>query len=165
MNALRTRTLLAITQGASDCAAGTLALQETPFMINASKCKNYRKFHLVSLLAIGAALLLSACASTPPEPTVAMKAAEQAIAVADRARIADSVSPELSEARDKLAAAQSAVQAKHMIEADRLAEESRIDAELAAAKIEAAKAKTVNEEMQHGTDTLDQEMQRNSGTK
>lgn len=134
-------------------------------MIKNTHCKIYRKLRADRLVGIGALLLLSACASTPPEPAVAMKAAEQAIAVADRARIADSVSPELSEARDKLVAAQSAIQAKHMIEADRLAQESRIDAELAAAKIDAAKAKSVNDEMQHGTDTLDQEMQRNSGTK
>jgi hypothetical protein len=134
-------------------------------MIKIPRCRNYRRLRAHGLTSIGAMLMLSACASTPPEPTVAMKAAEQAIAVADRARISDSVSPELSEARDKLSAAQSAVQAKHMIEADRLAQESRIDAELAAAKIEAAKARTVNDEMRRGTDTLDQEMQRNSGTK
>jgi hypothetical protein len=121
------------------------------------------RFRAPVAIALGGSLLLSACASTPPEPTVALKAAEQAIAVADRARISDSVSPELSEARTKLAEAQSAVQAKKMMEADRLAQESRIDAELAAAKIEAAKAKAVNEEMKHSTDTLDQEMQRTSG--
>ena len=112
---------------------------------------------------IAGALLLTACASTPPEPTVALKAAEQAIAAADRTRVADTASPELSEAREKLTAAQAAAQDKRMVEAERLALESRVDAELASARIEAAKARAVNDEMEHSTDTLTQEMDRKSG--
>jgi putative cell wall-binding protein len=118
-----------------------------------------------AVVGLGAALLLAACASTPPEPTVALKAAEQAIAAADRTRVADAASPELSEAREKLTAAQTAVQGKRMVEAERLALESRVDAELASAKIEAAKAQAVNDEIKHSTDTLTQEMQRNTGDK
>lgn len=118
-----------------------------------------------ALLGLSGLALLTACASTPPEPTVAMKAAEQAIAVADRTRVADAASPELSEARDKLTAAQTAVQQKRMVDAERLALESRVDAELAAAKIEADKAKAVNEEMKSSTNALSQELQRNSGAK
>ena len=118
--------------------------------------------------AAGFAALCSVVAvayATPPEPTVAMKAAEQAIAAADRTRIADAASPELSEAREKLTAAQAAVQAKHMVEAERLAVESRVDAELASAKNEAAKANAVNDEIKQSTATLSQEMQRNTGAK
>lgn len=117
------------------------------------------------IASLGSALLFSACASTPPEPTIAMKAAEQAIVAADQTRIADAASPELNEARSKLIAAQSAVQDKRMIEAERLAQESRVDAELASAKVEAAKAKAVNEEIKRSTAILAQEMQRNSGVK
>jgi hypothetical protein len=92
-----------------------------------------------------------------------MQAARQAIATADRARIADQSSPELHEARDKLAAAQSAIQDRQMIQAERLAQESRADAELASATMDAAKAKSVNDEMIRSDVTLRQEMQRNPG--
>jgi hypothetical protein len=118
---------------------------------------------LYSLL--GGTLILGACATMPPDPTVAIKAAEQAIAVADRTRIADAASPELSEAREKLAAAQTEVQAMRLVEAERLAVESRADAELASARNEATKAKAVNDEIKQSTVTLSQEMQRNSGVK
>jgi Domain of unknown function (DUF4398) len=121
------------------------------------------------VVTVSGLLLVAACATTPPEPTVAMKAAEQAIAVADRARIADAASPELSEAREKLTAAQAAVQNEklenRMVVAERLATESRVDAELAAAKSEAAKAQAVNDEIKQSTATLSQEMQRNTGAK
>ena len=82
---------------------------------------------------IALALLLGACASEPVAPTAALQAAQQAIDAADRARIRDQASPELHEAREKLAAAQSAVQEQHMKSAERLAQESRVDAELASA--------------------------------
>jgi hypothetical protein len=117
----------------------------------------------VAVLGFGASALLLGCASAPAEPTLSMKAAEQAIAVADRSRVADSSSPELSEAREKLTAAQVAIQGKQMVEADRLAQEARADAELASAKIDAGKARVVNAEMQHSTDTLNQEMNRATG--
>ena len=129
---------------------------------NFTTCRFLRKRNTASI-SLATALVLAACASTPPEPTVAMKSAEQAIAVADRTRVADSVSPELSEARDKLNLAHAAIQNKHMVEADWLAQESRVDAELASARIDVGKAKTVNDEMQHSTDTLTEEMQRSTG--
>jgi PBP1b-binding outer membrane lipoprotein LpoB len=108
-------------------------------------------------------LLLSGCASTPQPPTSDLQAAEQAIASAERARVADYASVELSDARDKLSAARSAVQEEKMVQAQRLAQQAKADAELASAKAEVAKARVVNEQMQKGTDTLKQEMQRNTG--
>lgn len=116
-----------------------------------------------SLVGLGSALLLAACASTPP-PLVALSEAKQAIAVADQAHITDASSPQLAEARTKLAAAETAVQAKNMSQAERLAQESRVDAELAFAQTNAVKNQAVNDEMLHSTQTLSDEMQRNTGS-
>lgn len=108
-------------------------------------------------------LLLSGCASTPQQPTSDLQAAEQAIASAERARVSDYASVELSDARDKLSAARSAVQEEKMVKAQRLAQQAKADAELASARAEVARARVVNEQMQKGTDTLKQEMQRKTG--
>ena len=50
-----------------------------------------------------------------------------------------------------------------MEQAKRLAEESRVNAELASARTAELKAKAVNDEMKKSTDTLEQEMDRNTG--
>lgn len=113
--------------------------------------------------AVVGLLLLGGCASTPMPPTAELQAAEQAIASAERARVADYASVELSEARDKLSAARIAVKEEEMTKAQRLAQQARADAELASARAEVARARVVNEQMQKGTDTLKQEMQRNTG--
>jgi hypothetical protein len=116
------------------------------------------------LMAAAAGLLtLVACASTPPAPTHALQAAETAITNAEQARVADYASIELNEARENLAAARKAVQDKDMARAERLAEQSRVNAELASANARLAKARAINEEMQTSIDVLKQEMQRGPG--
>jgi hypothetical protein len=109
------------------------------------------------------AAVSAGCASAPPEPKLALQSAEQAIATADRARVPDSASPELSEARAKLTAARDEVLQKHMVQAERLANESRVDAELASATIETSKDLAVNDEITRSNVTLMQEMQRKQG--
>lgn len=52
-----------------------------------------------------------------------------------------------------------------MVQAQRLAQQAKADAELAYARAEVAKARVVNEQMQKSTDTLKQEMQRTTGDK
>jgi hypothetical protein len=118
-----------------------------------------------AIISLAAVLLVAACATTKPDPAPAIAAAEQAIAAADKTRVADSVSPELSESREKLAAAQAAALKHQPVEAGRLAVESRADAELASARIELSKAVVVNDEMKHSTATMTEEMQRNTGVK
>lgn len=107
--------------------------------------------------------MLAGCASTPKAPTEALQAAELAIANAEQDRVADYASPELGEARDKLTAARVAVVEKEMVRAARLAEQAKVDAELATAKAKAAKAQEVNEELDKNINTLQQELQRSSG--
>jgi hypothetical protein len=92
-----------------------------------------------------------------------LQAAQQSIANAERVEAGTHAAAELSEAREKLSAAQMAVNQKEMLAAGRLADEARAEAELAVAKTGAAKANAVNTEMERSNATLIEEMQRKSG--
>ena len=109
-------------------------------------------------------LMLAACASAPP-PTASLQAAQLAISNAERTDASRYAPGELGEARTKLASADTAVKEQRMTMAERFAEESRAEAELASAKTADIKAKAVNHEMTRSTDTLVEEMQRSSGDK
>ena len=113
--------------------------------------------------AVTSLFIIGACASTPPAPTANLQAAQQAISTAEQANAGKFAPEELGEARTRLASANEAVTNKKMVEAERLADQSRADAELASAKTTAVQAKAVNEEMSKSTATLVEEMQRNSG--
>jgi len=117
------------------------------------------------ITAVAILFSLVACATVPQPPNQELAAAETAINSADQARVVDYASAELHEARTKLAAARAAVQQEKMILAQQLAEQSRVDAELALAKAQATKAKAINDEMLKSTDVMKQEMQRNTGDK
>jgi hypothetical protein len=112
---------------------------------------------------IAGLFVLVACASNPKAPTEELQAADLAIANADQAGVVQYASPELAEAREKLASARVAVQQKKMDFAERLAKEARADAELATAKGDAAKAAAVNDELRKNTHVLKQELNRKIG--
>src|SRR5208337_1234635 len=116
-------------------------------------------------IAIGLAgtALFAACAATPPAPTAALDAAHLAITNAERADAGHYAPSELAEARAKLDSANSSVTDKQMTSAERFANESRTEAELASARTTEIKAKAVNTEMQRGTGTLIEEMDRHAG--
>jgi len=120
-----------------------------------------RALHPISLLLLLSLTGLAACSSPPPDQE--LQAAELSITNAEKARVADYASPELGEARNKLTAARAAVSAGDMDDAKRLAEQARVNADLATAKAAAAKAAVVNTEMQDSTETLKTEMDRNQG--
>jgi hypothetical protein len=116
-------------------------------------------------LGFTSALLLAACASTPPVPAANLQAAQQAIAAAERGEAARYAPGELSEAHTRLALADTAVTERKMGMAEHFADESRAEAELASAKTSAAKANSVNNEMKRSNGTLAEEMKRTSGDK
>jgi len=126
---------------------------------------NHRKLTRVSQLAavLVISIALASCASTPMPPTQELQAAQLSITNAEQNGVADYASAELNQAREKLAAANSAVTAKNMVLATYLATESRASADLAAARTEMLKAQVVNDEMQKSINTLNVELQRNSG--
>jgi PBP1b-binding outer membrane lipoprotein LpoB len=111
---------------------------------------------------LAGALMITACASTPA-PTAKLQAAEQAIVAAQRTDASRHAAAELGTAQAKLASANTAVRAKEMDAAARLADESRVEADLATAKTASVKARMVNEEMKRSTGTLIDEMQRSTG--
>jgi Domain of unknown function (DUF4398) len=113
---------------------------------------------------IAGVLALAACASTPP-PTASLQAAQQAIVMAEQANAGQYASGELSEARAELVSANSAVTDQHMVLAERFANESRTEAQLAYAKTAYVKAQAINDDMARSNGVLNEELQRNSGDK
>lgn len=114
---------------------------------------------LSSALATGL-LLLSACASAPVAPTASLTEAREAIARAEQSDGRQYAGSELDEAQQKLEMAESAVDEQDMVEAERLAREAQVTAELASARTAAAKAAEVNREMGRGAEALTEEMGR-----
>jgi hypothetical protein len=105
-------------------------------------------------------MLVAACASAPPAPESALDAARVAISNAEKAQASRFAAADLGEARQKLAMADGAVREKSMLAAEQLAQQSRVQAELASARTAAAKAEQVNAELERGADALTEEMQR-----
>lgn len=109
-------------------------------------------------LVMGLILLSVACSSTPLETTAEMVRAEQTIARAEQARVAEYAAIELAEARQKLQSARRALLERDRQLADRFALEARLDAELAIARADLGLANSVNTEMKDSLDILQQEM-------
>lgn len=117
------------------------------------------------LLLTGSVLLaLAACAGTPSPPTQQVQAAQLAITSAEQERVADYAPLDLRQAHDKLTAARNAITQEDMVLASRLAEESRVSAELATALTAQMKAKAINDEMIQSINALQREILRNSGS-
>ena len=119
--------------------------------------KSTHSITLVGLLA----LTLAACATVPP-PTDAMAAAEAAVARADVSRAGDSSSTELRAARSKLESARGAISRGDMLIATRLVTEAKLDADLAAARSESARAQFNVEAARKSNEALRQQALRNS---
>lgn len=114
---------------------------------------------LPSVLASGL-MLVSACASTPRAPTSSLTEAREAIAHAEQSDGRQYAGSELDNAKQKLGMAQRAVDNQDMVQAERMAREARVTAELASATAAAAKAAEVNREMERSAEALTEEMRR-----
>ncbi|KAA0677055.1 DUF4398 domain-containing protein [Roseomonas genomospecies 6] len=87
-----------------------------------------------------ASLGLAACAGSVPPPTAQLGASAQAIQQAERAGALEHAPAEFQSAREKLAAADSAMREDERTKARRLAEQAQADAELATVRSQRATA-------------------------
>lgn len=110
-------------------------------------------------LAVGAAILMAACASTPP-PTDQLAVSTAAVASAVSAGSGQFAAADLRMARDKLDRANVAMTAKDYELARWLAQEAQVDARLAEARANSAKAQKAADELQEGRRILREEMDR-----
>jgi hypothetical protein len=146
--------------GAADNPVAENFITQRGFDMNKSSQVARIQKPLVGAALVGVLVALGACASAPPAPESALDAAKVAITNAEKAEANRYAGAELGEAREKLAQAGGAVQQEQMILAEQLAQQSRVQAELASARTGAAKAAEVNAEMARGAVALKEEMQR-----
>lgn len=105
------------------------------------------------------ALTLAGCASTPP-PTAELAVAEAALAHAVAAGSVEMAPTEMSMARDKMRRAQIAMGSRDHDIALQLAQQATVDAQLAEAKTESAKARKSAEALKEAARALREEMAR-----
>ncbi len=105
-------------------------------------------------LIAGAALLalLSACATTPPDPSI-LDNARNAIEQAESAQAEEYAPIELRYANERLASARQALENERPDDARRLADQAEIEAQLAVARTRAALARA---DLQRKQEDLDQ---------
>jgi len=116
--------------------------------------------HRGAALVLGSALVLAACASTPPPPNERMAVATAAVAHAAAAGGPEFAPVEMRLARDKLQRATVAMTGKDHATADTLAEQAQLDALLAEAKAESAKARKAADAVSEGSRVLREELDR-----
>lgn len=112
------------------------------------------------LVFIMAGTLLG-CAGSPPPPTESIAVAQAAIERAERARVSEYAAAELTQARELLSRAKSAMAQEEMERAEHFAQQSEATTQLALARAELREAQSVNAEMTKSISQLEQEIQRN----
>lgn len=112
--------------------------------------------------AFALALILTACATTKPDPA-SFAAAEEAIALAERSGAEELAPVELRFAREKLAAARKGMESKQYDIAFWLIEESEINSELAIEKSRTAKLRRQANELRRENEGLREELIANYG--
>ncbi len=115
---------------------------------------------LTAAMTLGSALLRAACASSVPPPDARIAVATAAVAHAAAAGGTEYAPAEMRMARDKLQRATVAITARDNANADVLAEQAQLDALLAEAKAESAKARKAAVALQDGSRVLKEELDR-----
>jgi Domain of unknown function (DUF4398) len=117
----------------------------------------------MSVSVVGAALAVSGCSAAQP-PVASVARAEMAIRQAGESPAPQHASAELRVAREKLLAAQKAMDDDDYEEARRLAEQATVDAQLAQAKASSAETQQQAAELRKTIDALREEAVRSSVT-
>jgi hypothetical protein len=113
----------------------------------------------VLMLCLGL-LALAGCAPATQPPASQMALAQDAVEKASAASAYEYAPVELKAARDKIDQAKTAMQSKDYASSQRLLEQAEVDARLAEARSNAAKAQRAVEELQKSIDLLREEIQR-----
>lgn len=113
---------------------------------------------LVAASTLGIAVVIGGCASSVERPDGKLQTAESAIqqAVSSDARKFEPVL--LNQAQNKVADAEELIGAEKYREAGRLLEQASVDAELAGARSDTAKARQAVEEINSNIESLRQQM-------
>lgn len=117
------------------------------------------------VMALSAAFLLGACASTPP-PRDELARADTAIKQAEQSGATEHAPTELREAKTQYDQANLILQSENedkYPDARRLAERAVADAQLAATLARAKRAETIAGEVYQGVETLQKELDRPTG--
>jgi len=115
-------------------------------------------------IAVAAAILMSACASTPPvaAPTEQMALSRSAISSASSAGGSEYAPVQFKSAIDKMDSAERAMGAKDYGLARQMAEQAQVDAQLAASAARAGKAQKAADALRQSDQILKKELNRNA---
>jgi len=122
------------------------------------KISNYQWYRTMSGIGF-AAVMIAGCASFPP-PTDQLAVSKAAVSAAISAGGNEFAPAEMRAAQDKLERATQAMTAEDYKNAQLLAEQAQVDAQLATAKARSAKAQKAAATVQESSSVLRQELER-----
>ncbi|WP_148864666.1 DUF4398 domain-containing protein [Marinobacter fonticola] len=105
-------------------------------------------------LVLGLSTLMAACASKGTPPSQDLNAAEEFVRQAEAADARDFEPVLLNRAQNKVADARQLIDGQKYMEAERVLEEAQVDAQLAGARSESAKAENAVEEINRNIEQL-----------
>lgn len=127
-------------------------------MIMQTRCPSIRYWKAAGAPAL--LLVLAACASPGKPPAGEMAAARASIAEAESVGAVQQAPVDLLSAREKFGKAEAAIRDKRYVQAQRLAEEAQVDAEVAQQKARVVKAQATATELERSNQLLRQETER-----